>query len=94
MADNIHALPGVVISEGKQTFLDTIAKAYDDVASQGKGEPVAVVFAFVAELGNGRTGYHSLSAVSDRNSLYIARAVSMIEHDGIQWDDGSRIDED
>ncbi len=80
--------PDVVLSEGKQHFLDTIAQAYDALAEQG--EPVAVVFALVTESGCVRTGYHTLSAIDGRNALHIARGIQCLNIDQITWDGAHR----
>lgn len=86
MSDKIHPIrDGVVMSEGKQCMLDTLADAYDIQAEHG-GAPLCVVFAFVSEKGGCKTGYHTLSPVEDRNSLYVARAVSCINMDVGEWD--------
>ena len=74
---------GIVASAGKQALLDTIAAAYDDAAAR-EGEPIAVVYAFVNADGGGVTGYHVLGE-TERNSLYIARAVQMVATDAHQW---------
>lgn len=81
--------PDVVLSEGKQAFLDTIAEAYDKLAADG-AEPVAVVFALVGESGSVRTGYHTLSAIDGRNALHIARGVQCLLIDQHAWDGAHR----
>jgi hypothetical protein len=86
VSDNVVGLRGVVPSQGKQTLLDTVAVAYDELAKHG--EPVCVVFAVVAEKGACRTGYHTLSPIDDRNCLYISRAATAIMADLANvWDE-------
>lgn len=77
----------VVMTKDKQTFLDTIAKYYDETTATFEGEaPVAIVFAFVVEKGGCRAGYHTLDVIDDRNLLYISRAVTCIQTDIGTWD--------
>lgn len=80
--------PGVVMSEGKQHLLDTIAQAYDDLAEQS--EPVALVFALVTDSGGCRTGYHTLSAIDGRNALHVARGIQCLNIDQHLWDGAHR----
>lgn len=81
--------PDVVLSEGKQHLLDTIASAYDQLATDA-GEPVALVFALVTESGAARTGYHTLSAIDGRNALHIARGIQCLNIDQHLWDGAFR----
>jgi hypothetical protein len=82
----------VVLGEGKQTFLDTIASAYDEHVCLTGEEPVCVVFALVGETGTAKTGYHTLSPVEDRNALFVARGVQVLRIDEHTWDSVSRTD--
>lgn len=88
MADNVHALPGVVISEGKQTFLDSFAEAFDEKAAEGDGEPVAMMFALVTANGQVRTGYHTLGEIEHCSSLHLSRAFVCLQNDMRIWDSG------
>lgn len=85
--NNVSSIrPDVVVSEGKQTLLDTVAEAYDELAAELGNEPVAIVFAVVGENGACRTGYCTLTAIQDRNALYIQRGAMAINADAMRWD--------
>lgn len=63
-----------------------MAEAYDLLTEEDGKPVVAVVFAFVTIDGGVRTGYHTLSEVQSRNKLYVARGVSALNADLIEWD--------
>lgn len=75
----------IVILEGKQTFLDTVADAYDKL-THGGDEPVALVFGFVSEAGVTNPGYLTIAKVKDRNLLYISRAIMAMHSDFPVWE--------
>ena len=77
--------PGVVLSEGKQAFLDTVAEAYDRLAENADQKPVALVFALVNTNGGVRSGYHTLEN-DGMTSLYVSRGVVALNVDVTQWD--------
>ena len=82
----------VVISEGKQCFLDTVADAFDEVTGACGSEPVCVVYALVTLDGKGRTGYHSLGPCDTDGrgtSLYVDRGLAMLTRDAAEWDKAS-----
>lgn len=90
MTDKIKGIrPDVVMSEGKQHLLDTLAQAFDDFSADGK-EPVALVFALVTESGGCKTGYHTLSAIDGRNALHVARGIQCLNIDQHLWDGAHR----
>lgn len=91
MSDNVRAIRAdVIVSEGKQTLLDTVADAYDELVARAGVEPVAIIFALVTETGGGRTGYHTLATVGDRSSLYVARGMQILELDAAVWDEDAQ----
>lgn len=75
---------GIILSESKQTLLDTVADSYDELSGRNS-EPVCVVYAFVTETGETVTGYHTISKISDRNTLHIARAIMCLNSDHQGW---------
>jgi hypothetical protein len=76
----------IVFSEGKQTFLDTVAEAFDEMTMREGAEPIAIAYSLISQSGAVRTGYHTLGACADVSSLYVARGVMALNADAMQWD--------
>jgi hypothetical protein len=76
----------VVISEGKQTFLDTVADAFDEMTAREGVEPLAIIYSLVCQNGSIRNGYHTLGECADVSSLYVSRGVMSLNADAMQWD--------
>lgn len=84
--DNVLPLhESVVISDGKQSLLDYLAQAHDELASKSGESVVAVVFAFVGADGACRPGYYTLDSVRSRNALYIARGAQGVLSRAEDW---------
>ena len=77
--------PDVVISEGKQSFMDHLAQEYDRF-TKSKGEPVALVFTFVTIDGAASASYMTMHCVEDRNMLYISRGLNALQSAAMDWD--------
>lgn len=86
--DNVTVIRSdVIVSEGKQTFLDNVADAFDEmVAMQSGVEPICIVFGLVGPKGACRTGYHTLGQTEETNCLFISRAIMALNADAAIWD--------
>jgi hypothetical protein len=68
----------------KQQALDYVAQRWDELAADGKA-PVCIVFALVAESGAAASHYLTASHIEEGNTLYVSRAVMVVNSDYNDW---------
>lgn len=80
--------PDIVVSEGKQQFLDTLAHAYDRFTSELGHEPAALVYSLCSAKGAANAGYVTTIDDSGLVAMMVARSVVVTNQSLLDWEKG------